>query len=330
MPRIPGIKATRRLRRVLVALIGLCVLVGAVYITGEWLRCWDYRDKFPMMRGILTAVHVGDDQQRNGHLFQSVELRTDRGITVSACLKVPAGTDERYPAMVILGGLRTGRRTIDYLDGTDKLIFLTLDYPYYGKKEGLGILEFVASVPRIRRAMLETVPVIMLGVDYLLSRDDVLPDRIVLIGGSLGAIFVPAAMAADGRIAAGAMLFGAGNIGQLVRSNIDAPAVVAVPAGWVCAVLAAPVEPLTYVADISPRPLFMLNGLDDPRIPFRCCRILHETAQAPKTIKWIETGHLNVRSKRFHEMVSRELTEWLVSQGLVETTLTGKANRTPK
>ncbi len=308
------------LRRVLAVLAGLCVLVAAVYVTGEWFRRCDYRDKFGVMSGMLTSVEVTIDERHGGHLFQSVNLRNDNDITVSACLKVPAGEEKRYPALVILGGLVTGRQTIDYLDGTSGIILLALDYPYEGKKKKLSALEFVGSLPRMRRAVLETVPSVMLGIDYLLTRDDVIPDRIILAGGSLGALFVPAAMAADRRITAGAILFGAGDIEFLVRSDLHLPSIVAVPAGWMCAVLTSPVEPLKYVADISPRPLFMLNGSVDPRIPVRCSRILHETAREPKTVVWLDTGHLGIRSKEFHEVVIRELLEWLTSNGLIEST----------
>ncbi len=317
MPRSRRKRVKHHLRRVLIVFICLFILAAAIYLAGELYRRRDYREEFGVMRGRLTAVRVTNDEERDGHLFQTVELRNDRGIAVSACLKAPIGNGDRYPALVILGGLRTGRRTLEYLEGTSGIVLFTLDYPYEGKKEKLGVLEFARSLPRIRRAVLETVPAIMLGIDYLLTRDDIAPDRILLVGGSLGAIFTPAAAALDERIAAAVILFGAGNIEQLVRANLDMPAVVAVPAGWACAVLASPVEPLRYVADISPRPLFMMNGTGDPRIPLRCSCLLHETAREPKTVKWINVGHVNVRSNEFHGLVSRELIKWLVSRELV-------------
>jgi dienelactone hydrolase len=303
---------------VLTVLVFLCVLVAAVYAAGEWYRRRDYRERFGEMRGELTSVAVTTDEERDNHLYQTVGLRTDSGIAVTACLKAPAGKVERYPALVILGGLRTGRRTIDYLSDARGLVLLALDYPYEGKKEKLGVLEFAGSLPRIRRAVLETVPAIMLGVDYLLTRDDVDPGRILLAGGSLGALFVPAAAAADERMAAAVILFGAGDIERLVRANLDTSALLAAPAGWLCAVLASPVEPLKYVADVAPRPLFIMSGMVDPRIPVDCSRILQETAHEPKTIRWIDAGHVNVRSVEFHELVACELMEWLVSQGFVE------------
>ena len=293
-----------RHRRPLALLAGFCVFIAAVYATGEWYRRIDYREKFVAMRGKLASVETSPAELRGGHSILSVSLQNDRNILLSASLRVPDGKGKRYPAIVILGGVVTGRRTIDYLDSTDDIVLLALDYPYEGKREKLGVLEFAKSLPRIRRAVLETVPAIMLGIDYLLTRDDVMPDRIILVGGSLGAMFVPAAMASDGRIAAGAILFGAGNIELLLRSDLDLPAPVGVPVSWACAVLTSPVEPLKYVADISPRPLFMLNGSRDPRINPECSRILHETARDPKTIVWLDAGHLGVSSRKFHELQS--------------------------
>ncbi len=311
-------KAMRRFRIIIAAVTVLCVLVCAVYAAGEFYRRRDYREKFHRMHGSLGCVQMVDEGRRSGHHFWSLELSVDSGAYISASLKVPAGEGGRYPALVVLGGLRTGRRTIDYLGSTKGIVILALDYPYEGKKEDLGVIEFLWALPRIRRAVIETVPSVMLWIDYLLTREDVEQDKIMLVGGSLGAMFVPAAMAADERIAAGAILFGAGDIERLARANLRMPAFASAPAAWLCAVLASPVEPLKYVADVSPRPLFMLNGLGDPRIPARCSTTLHETAREPKTIRWIDAGHVNVRSSEFHEQVGRELTQWLVSLEFIE------------
>ncbi|MBN1164499.1 MAG: hypothetical protein JXB45_07965 [Candidatus Krumholzibacteriota bacterium] len=305
------------LRRALAVLAGLSLILAALYGTGEWFRRRDYREKFARARGKLSAVEEKVDARRGGFIFQTVELASDSGIKVSARLKAPGGGGGSFPALVILGGLRTGSRTIEYLEGSDGLVLLALDYPYGGKKERLGFLEFLGALPRIHRAVLETVPAVMLGVDYLLTRDDVASDRILLAGGSLGALFAPAALAADERLAGGAILFGAGDIERLVRHNLRTPFWLAVPAGWACGVLTSPIEPLKYAADISPRPLFILNGRGDPRIPARCAQLLQEAAGEPKTVKWIDAGHLGVQADEFHELVGDELIGWLSGQGFI-------------
>jgi hypothetical protein len=62
----------------------------------------------------------------------------------------------------------------------------------------------------------------------------------------------------------------------------------------------------------------MLNGTGDPRMPEHCSRRLHEAAREPKTIRWIDAGHVNIRTVEFHRLVSRELADWMVANGLVE------------
>jgi len=78
------------------------------------------------------------------------------------------------------------------------------------------------------------------------------------------------------------------------------------------------VEPMKYIGRISPRPLFILNGTGDSRIPTECARILHERAGEPKTVKWVDAGHLNVRSREFKTMVGRQLLKWLESEGIID------------
>jgi hypothetical protein len=106
----------------------------------------------------------------------------------------------------------------------------------------------------------------------------------------------------------------------LIRANVDAPDWIAGVAGWLGAVLTSPVEPAKYIAHVSPRPLYMMNGTGDPRMPEACSSLLHDTAQEPKTIRWIDAGHVNIRATEFHALVSRELADWLVANELISPT----------
>jgi dienelactone hydrolase len=302
----------------LIVILGLLLPHVAVYIAGEWYRTRDYSERFVDMHGRLVEADVNFVEEADGHRLFEVRLKNDGDIVITGFLKVPADAGGRCPALLILGGVRTGKRTLDYIHTTKGVVLLALDYPYQGKKSGLSVSEFLVAVPGIRNAVVRTVPAAMLAVDYLLTRKDVDPERIVLVGGSVGAVFTPAVAAVDRRIAGAAMLFGAGDIEDLIRVNIDAPGVVAAPAAWMCGVLTSPVEPIKYVDEISPRPVFMLNGTGDPRMPERCSRALHDAARDPKTIRWIDAGHVNIRAAEFHAQVSRELVEWLVANELID------------
>jgi hypothetical protein len=95
------------------------------------------------------------------------------------------------------------------------------------------------------------------------------------------------------------------------------PAPIAAVASWIGSLVVSPLEPLKYIDRISPRPLFMLNGTGDPRMPTRCSLLLHEKAKQPKTIRWIQSGHIHVRSEEFHRLVRHELITWLLENDLI-------------
>jgi len=289
----------------------------ALFWAGEAYCRRDFRNHFDRLRGTLEHVEETHLATVGDHEIAEVRLRDDRGLAVVGHLKVPVGSHERYPALLILGGVRTGRRTIDYLADTRGVILFALDYPYEGKRSGLSTLEFLSSLPSMRRAVINTVPAAQLAVDYLLSRSDVDPDRIILAGGSVGAILSPAVAATDPRIDALVVLFGGGDIQSLIRTNLDRPAWMTIPAAWLGKVITAPVEPLRYIGEVSPRPIFFLNGTEDLGFPVANVRLLHEAAREPKTIRWIEAGHVIINRPEFHDQVTAELVAWLLEEELV-------------
>ncbi|UCH84852.1 MAG: alpha/beta hydrolase [Candidatus Latescibacterota bacterium] len=311
MTRIPSIAA-----KTLAAVLALCLLVAALYALAEHYQRRDYLGHFLEQKGQLVSVEETPIEQGPGHSLLQFRLVNDRGIRVEGFMSLPSTPGGPYPVLLILGGLRTGKRTLDYVGHSEDLVLVALDYPYEGKKRRLSAWEFVRGLPDMRRSVLNTVPAVMLSVDYLLDRKEIDPDRIVLIGGSLGALFSPAAGAVDQRIAAVGLIFGGGDLQAIAKANVKAPGPLRRLAAWFLAVLVSPVEPLKYIDRISPRPLLMLNGTDDPQIPEPCTRLLYEKAKDPKTIRWIPTGHVNVRKTEFGRLVGRELATWLADNDL--------------
>lgn len=301
----------------LILLCSLAGLAGGIYWAGETYCRRDFRSLFERLRGTLDLVQETHLETAEGHEIFEIRLRDDRELSVAGHLKVPEAPEKQHPAILILGGVRTGRRTIDYLGDTHGVVLFALDYPYEGKRSGLSTWEFLSSLPSLRRAVIDTVPVTQLAVDYLISRPDVDPDRIILASGSVGAILSPAVAATDTRIDALVVLFGGGDIQSLIRTNLDRPVWMTIPAAWLGKVITAPVEPLRYIGDVSPRPVFFLNGTEDLGFPAANVRLLHEAAREPKTIRWIEAGHVIINRPEFHDQVTGELVSWLLEEELV-------------
>jgi len=307
----------RALRRAGVVVASLLVLGVVLYLAGESYKDRDDLARLVSRRAGLASVSEAILEAGPNHTLVHVALRDARGIEVEGHLLLPAAGEPPHRVLLILGGVRTGRRTVDFLGDTGDWIVLALDYPYRGKKSGLSRREFIALLPEMRRAMVDAVPATMLAVDYLWRRGDVDRGRVVLAGGSFGALFAPAIGAADDRISAVAILFGAGDLEALIDANLDVAWPARPVAAWLGSVIVSPLEPLKYIGRISPRPVFLLNGTEDPTMPERCSRALHEAAREPKAVRWLPLGHADVRSTEFHGQVVSEFAAWLRGIGFL-------------
>jgi dienelactone hydrolase len=287
-------------------------LATVAFVAGEILQSRDYLQYFIKHKGDLVSVEESTLEVDLHAATYRLTLFDDHDRTVDCHLRVPSSAKAPYPVILILGGVRTGKQTLDYL-GKPDAILLALDYPYRGPKRGLSYSKFLRQVPEMRQAMLDTAPAAMLALDYLWQRPDVDRGRVLLAGGSFGALFAPAVAAAEPRISAVAILFGAGDLRSLIRTHLEQPPTTRRLLAWFGNVIVSPLEPLKYIGRVAPRPVFMLSGTEDATMPVRNSRLLHEAAREPKTVRWIPTGHVNVRAEEFHRSVVEALVEWMVA-----------------
>jgi dienelactone hydrolase len=310
-------KRRKRLRRLAFRLVIIGVLIVAAYLGVTHYRARDYLSYFREHKGRLVSSVESPPEPRGDGAIHRVTLKNDRGLEVDAFVKIPRASAAPRAAIVTLGGFRGGVHALEYLEDTGDFIVLAMDYPYEGRRSKLSTWEILRQVPAMRRAALDTPSATMLGVDYLYQRPDVDRDRIVLIGGSLGALFAPAVAAADDRITALALLFGGGDLFTLIDANLPLPALVRRPVAWGLSAVVSPLEPLKYIGRVAPRPVFMLNSTGDPRIPAPCSRLLQTAAGEPKTVRWIDKGHVHVRDKNFRQDIIVAVQAWLADIGYV-------------
>ena len=198
-----------------------------------------------------------------------------------------------------MGGIRTGRNAISLISRRPKIaemgVFLTLDYPYEGPKSFKG-LQIVPHIPRIRKALFDGVEAARLALDYLESQPGVDPDRLILLGGSVGAFYVVDAGALDPRPAAVVAFMGGGRIGSLIDANLRSGGyvnsrLVSAPLGWLTGLLIRPLEPTRLVGEIEPISYVQVNATEDERIPEWSARVLFDAARDPREMVWIPTIH---------------------------------------
>ena len=285
------------------------VAAGAtlLLLVGLWLL----RDPVPGMlerRSTLVEVREGPESRGRALASRSVRLRAASGLAVDLNVRAPVdtasgasllGPDEagRRPLFLILGGYRTGERAAMLVEETEGAVVAAMGYPYEGPLDVRG-LAVLRHLPEIRRAILDTPPALQLALDYLLARPDVDPERVELVGVSLGAFLTPAAAALDGRVTRLWLIHGAGRPREVLEHGLRPFVPYSVPRALIAAgadiVFAGPrLAPERWLPQLSPRPVVIINAAAEERLPPDAVAALYRSAREPKEQIWLSGGHVH-------------------------------------
>ncbi len=300
----------------LLVIAGMLVLgLGLV----AYLSFKDYGSYFRERRGALLRSRLdpagGDSLSEQSWLT----LESTSGLKVKCGLLVPREKGKRYPAIILLGGKTTGRHAVEYALNIKGVVIVAPDYPFEAR-ESYTVLQFLKDVPAIRQGLIDMFPAVMAVREYLQMQDNIDTNRVVVLGYSFGAPFVPCVVAHDHRYAAAAIVYGGGDLHSLIRHNVrryKGP-LESECAGLLGATLLRPVEPLRYAAEISPTPLIMINGKEDEQIPERNVRMLYDAAREPKTLVWLESRHVNPSNVDLTRRIVGALRAELARVGVLE------------
>ena len=262
-------------------------------------------------RGKLNAIERQGRTRSANVIIEDFTLRDDRGTVVNFRLQQPDDSTRRHPAVVILGGVDIGKETLSYIDDKGEVVIAALAYPYDLSKV-TNWWGGVKEIGAMREAAFRTVAGALLVTDFLCQQNNVDPHRVILVGYSFGAPFVPAVMHLDSRYKVAAILYGGGRLDELIANNLDTGSGLLDRAfGAVAGHLLAPIEPLRHIKAISPRPLIMIQGRYDEFMPPHLAQELFDLAGEPKEIIWLETEHMMPWKKELINRVVATLRTWL-------------------
>jgi len=301
-------------------LIGLTLtaILASLLCIIFYLHFKDYREDFRERRGLIINAQLEPVTKDSTGAKFWLRLQNTKGMVMNCGMLVPNGENILWPAVILLGGKATGKHAVDYALGVDSVLIVAVDYPFE-PRDNYTVTSFLGDVPTIRSSLLDMVPSVMLVRDYLATRDDVDTTRIVVAGYSFGAPLVPVIVATDRRFSAAVMGYGAGGLHSLIRHNIRRyrDPFVSELGGVLGGLLLRPLEPMRYIAEVSPTPLIMINGTHDDQIPHGNTLALHENAGQPKTIRWIESGHLHPRNPELTRKVANAMADELRRLGIL-------------
>jgi len=298
-------------------------LIAVIIVVLLFFLLWQYQSRdhsntFISEKGSLVDVRIrpatGDSLREKSWLT----LKSNAGLVVECGMLLPRPLRKPLPAIILLGGKATGKYAIDYVPELGDVIVVAVDYPYE-PRESYTLAEFIRDVPAIRSALMAMVPSVMLLTDYLVQRPDVDSTRIVVLGYSFGAPFVPCVLASDRRPLVAAMVFGGGELYSLIEHNVKRyeGSVASKFVGLLGGFLLWPLEPLRYADKISPVPLIMINGTDDEMIPRKNVELVFEKAQEPKKLIWLRSGHVHPKKEDLTQAIVETLRAELGALGVL-------------
>jgi poly(3-hydroxybutyrate) depolymerase len=168
-------------------------------------------------------------------------------------------------------------------------VVLLIDAPYVRRPNGAQI----DMTERARREQIQFIVDLRRGIDLLLSRPEVDPERLGYVGLSYGALMGGLLAGVEDRLEAYVLQGGDGGLVSHLNNRNYRTEWLSRPEEerrqWVAWMW--PIEPIHYVGCASPAALLFQNGtLDTSSTPADALRY-YEAGSAPKTIRWYQAGH---------------------------------------
>ncbi len=247
-------------------------------------------------RGELTDVQSLCAARRERYVVCAVRLESNTGLIATGRMLLPAEATGPVPAVLLNAGLWIGSGVIDALpEDFGDIAVLTMDYPESIPRE-LDPAAIFKQRTRLLRAGREIAARFSLAGEFLARHDRIDAERLAIIGGSFAVPFSGIAAALDDRFHNVALIYGAGELPTLAAANFRVlPGPLNALAARALAWSFDELDPSRHVHLIAPRPLLMINGLDDDRMPQRAVHRLFDAAGEPKELVWMRGGHLESR-----------------------------------
>jgi len=313
-------------RRTLAVVTGFALIavgIASAYLLRDQIpRIQERRSRLGSITESPTTSPVASEYR-----VDLVALRGVSGLDVELAVKRPRTTDGvvevRRPIVLLLGGHRTGRDAVHLIDDTRGVVVAALSYPFSGNHRVKG-LAIVGEVPEIRQGILDTPPAVLLALDYLLGQPYADAAQVEAVGVSLGAPFVTIAAALDDRIGRVWIVHGTGGAFTPIEFNLRrqlGSRLASVPLAALGAMLISGprLAPERWIADVAPRPVVMINALDDERLPRASIEHLFASAREPKEMIWVSGGHVRSEAEAVKPLV-KMILERILSDPLPSST----------
>lgn len=212
--------------------------------------------------------------------------------------------------IVLLGGIGTDDRAALVVPEDMPAHVLAMRWPWHGARR-MSTTQFLAALPAMREALVRSPATMVAGVEA--AEREAGPERIALLGVSLGVPTAIAAASLTGTPRALILVDGAADLRHLMRHELGRQRVagwLAGPAARLGAWLLAPLEPRVHARSLAARRVLLFNSRRDDRAPEGGAARLH--ALFPRaTVVWRGGTHILPTQSAVIDQISARTVDWL-------------------
>ena len=324
-----------------VTLVTGCLLLAAVaaaLAAAAWLRTPDPLAALPRDEPSRVAVVEEWRERWEGRTLLHVGLGGPAVGRVRFVVSLPDPMPHgRVPLVVVLGGLGGGSNAIRELTRVagdpGPGAFVGYDWPLPTREPGLA--EIVLRLAEFRRGVLSVPGQVDAILAWASGQPWADPERVSLLGFSLGAFVVPASqrLAQQRGATVGWTVLGYGGapIGDVIAGHPKAgPSWLRPGLGAAADLLLRPVEPSIHLPHLRGR-FLVLGSAGDRLVAPGAARRLEELTPQPRTIVHLEGDHMGVGDEKW-KLLARVIDAsraWLVEQGAVDAATATSARAAP-
>jgi uncharacterized protein len=248
---------------------------------------------FDFDRSEPLDVTEGETADQPGFSARAMSYASPGGDRVPGIVLVPKGPGPHAGVIFMHGG---GGSRVDFLGDASELaksgaVALSIDSPF-ARSESEEVR--AGSVPPdvAHELMVQNVQDLLRGLDVLVQRYDVDPERLAVVGYSLGVQQAATAAALDDRVRAVVLIAGRANPSRT-------PGIPEWEEQF------RSIDTVHFVPELSPAALLVQGGERDQVMPREDVEALYAAASEPKELRWYDAGH------EMSPKAGRERVAWL-------------------
>jgi dienelactone hydrolase len=336
--------------RVAAGVVLLCIVLAWAHKARRDAHYFDgYAPGAPLNAVVLNTEEVGRETPEKGHVISAFTFDGCGGEKVPALISLPMKTAAgKLPVIIFLHGIGQSKSSLRQITPPFNqcgFAFVTFDQYMQGERKLPKKSPILTYLGAFRDRPAKTVNETRRLIDYLLTRPDIDPQRIYLLGASYGAVMGSTVLAKDKRVRAGVLTYGGGNFSVLLDSyanhiglavllhlvdgkniNPEKPPLPRLTTFQECAAwpfltaiictaryFMSAADPINYVADISPTPVYFQNGLHDVMVPAAAGLALQKAAGEPQKVAWYDSDHVGINLEQTKQVLADAL-RWLLEQ----------------